>query len=107
MAPEGFRRRPVDLGLSKVEAEDPETSDGVRIAGGANEGGVAEIRLLGIREYCATAVTGVGGFVLLLPAGSTIAVPWPVLFIILATCCAPLCCLPLLSVVGLVGIRLT
>ena len=31
---EGFRRSAVDRGLSTVEADDPDTSEGVRIEGG-------------------------------------------------------------------------
>lgn len=32
---EGFRRKPFVLGLSKVEADEPETNEGVRMLGGS------------------------------------------------------------------------
>lgn len=110
MAPDGFRRR-ADRGLSKVDTEDPETREGVRMLGGAAgtvepEGGT-EMLLLEPTVFCATAVTGVAVLVVLLfRLGSGVATLLLERFASLDTCCTGFFCLPPLGATALVGMRL-
>lgn len=107
---DGFRRR-ADLGLSKVDTEDPETRDGVRIFGGAAgtvaPGGGTEIPLLETTVFCATAVIGVAVLVvLLLTLGSGDLMVLLGRFASFDTCCTGFFCLPPSGATDLVGIRL-
>lgn len=110
IAPDGFRRN-ADRGLSKVDTEDPETREGVRMLGGAAgtvepEGGT-EMPLLEPTVCCATAVTGVAVLVvLLLTLGSGDAMLLLERFASLDTCCTGFFCLPPSGATDLVGMRL-
>lgn len=71
MAPEGFRLKAFDLGLSKVEIEDPDTSEGVRIVGGAGiviPKGVTEAARSSAK-LCGVVVAGIGDVVELFLGG--------------------------------------
>lgn len=112
MAADGFRRN-TDRGLSNVDAEDPDTRDGVRaLLGGAAEDvvpdGMTDGLFPGPMEFGATAVTEVAVLVVqLLRLGSEDAAMLLLgLLAKLETCCRAWLGLPLTEVTGLVGIRL-
>ena len=118
---EGFFRNIFDRGLSKVEAEDPETKEGVRMFGGGIVGGrswraepttsdcgIIDDRL-GAGGICA-AVTEEGAL------SEVPLVPWPdfsdgvilrlALFANFDTCCAVLLLLSVLLLGSVIGVRL-
>ena len=109
---EGFLLRPVDLGLSKVEADDPETREGVRItdgfgrlvlrvevsrdaaAVGVSEGSATEAFKGAARGLCAEVVNA-GVFAVLLVSDCALSVDEIVrlaLFANFDTCCAGFSC---------------
>lgn len=108
IAPDCFLRKAVDLGLSNVETEDPETSEGVRMlvgAGVAAADGVADNRRAGILEGAAAAAC-VGGRLVLLEDDSVGVMLLLARFANFDTCCKVLFCLFCSMLVLLVGIRL-
>ena len=123
---EGFLRSPVDLGLSKVDTDDPETSDGVRSVGGGNntllwrervtfsagsisDGWTTEVLFDTAFPLCPT-TTGVGVIVVLFVLCSALSAGPKVLLALFAnleTCCAALLgLLVTLLLLGFVGMRL-